>query len=490
MRTLYHQEGFDLSKNFASINKYLATEALTQSLHKIEHFLFKQLLALGKDILCQFVVKKISESRTSFITKDDEELPFHSMKNRNYLSIFGNIKIARPYFWKLGSTGACPIDAELNMPKHLHSYLLDKWIQHRVTEEPYEEAINSICDLLDQKVTKRLVQQITNQASQDVEEFYRQKQDFLNEGSHLIVQADSKGVRMVFDERPETKLKEKFVRRAKGVSKIGNRKNATVTADYSINPVPRMPKDVLEGLMAINSNKKNTKIKGNKKRLTTINKQVAGTMLGQEKAFKDLADRLQTRDSSCEKPIYILVDGAASLEKGLMKEFEKRDWKSRVTACCLDIVHATEYLWDASTAMYGETSLQRAAWVREALKKTLNSNIELVIKELENEINSKNLSKFKVKRLQRSINYFKNHQHMMNYKEYLKQGFPISSGAIEGACNNLVKDRTDRSGMQWTKKGAGAVINLRSVQCNKDWENYWDHYIQKQSEELYGKNAA
>ena len=491
MTTLYQVEGFDLNENLTSLAHYLNTEANKQSLHEIEHSLFKQLLEIGRNLLCQFLKRKSTESKASFIIKDTNIFPLHSIKKRNYLSVFGNMEIARPYFWKPGNPGLVPMDAELNMPKHHHSYLLDKWIQHRVTEEPYQEAINSICDLLDQKVTKRLVQQVTYEASENVEKYYQQKQSFPDEGSHLVIQVDCKGVIMIPKERPESKLNEEFVRRAKGVSKIGIRKDAVVTLDYSIFPSSRSPKDVLEGLMTINSNKKKEKAKKNKRKISDIrNKQIAGTMFGKEKAFKDLADRLKARNSDCEKPIYILIDGAVSLEKGLLKELKTRGWESRVTGCCLDIVHAVEYLWDASTAIYGEISFERASWVRYALKKTLNSNIKSIIKELENKIKHEKLTKFTIKRLNRSINYFKNHQHMMNYKRYLKEGFPIASGAIEGACNSLVKDRTDRSGMQWTKKGAASVINLRSIQCNKDWEEYWNYYIERQSEKLYGQCAA
>lgn len=491
MTTLYQVEGFDLNENLTSLAHYLNTKAKEQSLHEIEHSLFKQLLEMGRNLLCQFLKRKSTESKVSFIIKDNNIFPLHSIKKRNYLSVFGNIEIERPYFWKPGNPGLMPMDSELNMPKHHHSYLLDKWIQHRVTEEPYQEAINSICDLLDQKVTKRLVQQVTDEASQNVEKYYQQKQNFPDEGSHLVIQVDCKGVIMIPKERPESKLKEEFVRRAKGVSKIGIRKDAVVTLDYSIFPSSRSSKDVLEGLMTINSNKKKEKKRNNKRKISDVrNKQIAGTMFGKEKAFKDLADRLKTRNSTCEKPIYILIDGAVSLEKGLLKELKTRGWESRVAGCCLDIVHAVEYLWDASTAIYGEISSERASWVRYALKKTLNSNIKSIIKELENKIKHENLTKFTVKRLNRSISYFKNHQHMMDYKRYLKEGFPIASGAIEGACNNLVKDRTDRSGMQWTKKGAAAVINLRSIHCNKDWEDYWDYYIERQSEKLYGQCAA
>lgn len=160
-----------------------------------------------------------------------------------------------------------------------------------------------------------------------------------------------------------------------------------------------------------------------------------------------------------------------------------------MVACCLDIVHATEYLWDASTALYGETSPERVSWVRKTLLKILNSNVDSVIKELNQKIDRENLSDFTIRRLKRTITYYENHKHMMDYKKYLKEGFPIASGAIEGACNTLVKDRTDRSGMQWTKKGAEAVIKLRSVQCNNDWPGYWNYHVQKQAKMLYGDSV-
>jgi hypothetical protein len=119
---------------------------------------------MGKTILTQFLSKKCAENKASIITKNNQQIPLHSMKKRDYLSIFGDVEIARPYYWKPGSPGLFPMDAELNLPKHHHSYLLDKWIQFRVTEEPFEEAIKSICDLLNQKISKRLTQQITAQA--------------------------------------------------------------------------------------------------------------------------------------------------------------------------------------------------------------------------------------------------------------------------------------------------------------------------------------
>ena len=46
--------------------------------------------------------------------------------------------------------------------------------------------------------------------------------------------------------------------------------------------------------------------------------------------------------------------------------------------------------------------------------------------------------------------YFEKNKHRMHYNEYLEKGYPIASGVIEGACRHLVKDRLERTGMNWT----------------------------------------
>lgn len=489
--SLYNIENLQNNQNVQNLLKFLSNDAHTCQLHVVEDKMHKLLLALGKDLLNQFLAEKGTGKKEFVKTLNNEIIPFHSIKSRNYLSIFGDIAITRAYFWKPNNKGIFPLDAELNLPTRIHSYLLDKWVQQRITEEPYEEAINIFRDLLNLNITKQTSQKITVESSQDVENFYKKKSNFPDEGSDIIVQADCKGIVMVPGERPETKLNEEFTRRAKGVSKIGTKKDSVVTADYSINPEKRTPKEILDGLMNINSNKKKEKKSSNiGKKRRPINKQVVATMEGKEKSFRMLLDRVKARDLTEKKPIFILIDGAVSLEKGLLKELNKRNWQSRLKGCCLDIVHATEYLWDASTALYGETSPKRISWVRLALGKLLNSRIKTVIKDLYKEIDSEKLTKFQIKRLRRTVTYFENHEHMMDYKKYLNEGYPIASGAIEGACNTVVKDRTERSGMQWTKKGAGAVISLRSVQCNKDWENYWDYYVQNCAERNYGDVAA
>ncbi|PYT73239.1 MAG: hypothetical protein DMG39_06970, partial [Acidobacteria bacterium] len=68
--------------------------------------------------------------------------------------------------------------------------------------------------------------------------------------------------------------------------------------------------------------------------------------------------------------------------------------------------------------------------------------------------------------------YYYRNRARMRYDSYLRKGYPIASGPVEGACKNLVKDRMERSGMRWTLPMAEAVLRLRAVYLSEHFEEY------------------
>ena len=64
--------------------------------------------------------------------------------------------------------------------------------------------------------------------------------------------------------------------------------------------------------------------------------------------------------------------------------------------------------------------------------------------------------------------------------DYLKAGFPIATGEIEGACGDLIKDRMDITGARWTMRGAEAVLPLGSLYISGDWDEYWQFHLQQE----------
>ena len=116
-----------------------------------------------------------------------------------------------------------------------------------------------------------------------------------------------------------------------------------------------------------------------------------------------------------------------------------------------------------------------------------------VIEELKDSLRDTKLSKSKRETLEKVIGYLENGQEYMRYDEYLAQGYPIGSGVIEGACRNLVKDRMEMTGMRWCIKGAEAVLQMRSVDVNGLWKEFWNfrtNIIHKTICKAYALNAA
>jgi hypothetical protein len=73
----------------------------------------------------------------------------------------------------------------------------------------------------------------------------------------------------------------------------------------------------------------------------------------------------------------------------------------------------------------------------------------------------------------------------MRYDEYLQAGYPTTSGAVEGTCRYLVKDRMERAGMHWTVPGAQAMLDVRSIYVGGLWEEYQDYRTERETERLH-----
>jgi hypothetical protein len=76
-------------------------------------------------------------------------------------------------------------------------------------------------------------------------------------------------------------------------------------------------------------------------------------------------------------------------------------------------------------------------------------------------------------RLQREINYLQNGRARMDYARFQREGWPIGSGAIEGTCKHLVKERFNLTGARWKRDNIEPVLALRLSIFNQEWEQDW-----------------
>ena len=78
------------------------------------------------------------------------------------------------------------------------------------------------------------------------------------------------------------------------------------------------------------------------------------------------------------------------------------------------------------------------------------------------------------------MTYLINKKPDLDYPTALAAGWPIATGIIEGACRHLVKDRMDITGACWGLDGAEAVLRLRALISNGDFDTYWTWHLTRE----------
>src|SRR5439155_17859515 len=79
-------------------------------------------------------------------------------------------------------------------------------------------------------------------------------------------------------------------------------------------------------------------------------------------------------------------------------------------------------------------------------------------------------------------NYLLDYKAYLHYDEYLRDGLPIASGVIEGACRHLVNDRLGITGAHWSVAGAEAILRLRALRSSGDLDAYWAFHERREYE--------
>ncbi|MCJ7432995.1 MAG: ISKra4 family transposase [Anaerolineales bacterium] len=453
-------------------------QARTAKADNIERGLFKMLLSLGAKLLQLFFTMR-SEicSRQPVQSKSGQELPYHRDTERVYFSIFNKVFIERPYFYKPGVGTQTPLDAELGLGDDSYSDLLRETTEYLAVYHVYG---GSNADFMDRifgfSLSTRALQQNVAEDAESVEAYYAQKSPPCpeSEAEILVIQADGKGVPMVLeeDEVPETQ-----VRLGKG-QKHGHKKEAIVTTVYTIKAAPRTPIEVIASFFKENQPKKRRK-----KDYKPQNKHIWATLDGKDIALSRLTKQVSLREGAHILYRVALCDGCEALQSRLVFQFQG-------FTLILDFVHANEYLWDVANSLLGETSEQRLEWVKSRTLQILSGQTESVIAELRQIAKNKKTNAAQRKQLLKTANYFERNLPYMDYQTYLSIGYPIASGAIEGACRHFVKDRFELSGMRWLQTGAENLLRLRAVAENDDWDAYYTYRREQRQLRLYAQSVS
>lgn len=132
----------------------------------------------------------------------------------------------------------------------------------------------------------------------------------------------------------------------------------------------------------------------------------------------------------------------------------------------LDWYHASEYVWDAAKAIYGEDSPLAKRWARKQLDALWNGQLNQSLRELRPHARHD--------KVQDAIRYFTNNQDRMRYPLYRKLALQVGSGTIESGCKHVIAHRLKQAGMRWSMSRLQALAKLRTRLKSDRWQQTLD----------------
>lgn len=213
------------------------------------------------------------------------------------------------------------------------------------------------------------------------------------------------------------------------------------------------------------------------------NKRVYGTFGARRAAMEWARDQATRRGfpPKTDKVVQIVIDGEKCLEQRLRQLFPG-------AILTLDIRHAQEKLWEVGRLFHPEGSPELASWVEELEEWLYKGHVQTLLRRLEQELSGVSChgpgTKAKRETLTRVLEYLGNRVKLMDYGRWRAGDMVIASGVVEGAARYVVGERLDNSGMRWVEERAEAVLLLRCIEVNGDWEDFMQWSQAQRSQEL------
>ncbi len=383
----------------------------------------------------------------------------------------GPVIYGRAYLRRNGDgNGWFPLDALLGITGDGFSWRVIDLVTRLATRVSYAATQEIMQAVIGWSPSTEAIEALVIGLGQRASVFMATQQTFDDDGEVLVIEVDGKAAPMATDEELEArrqkrkhgkkcgcgcqrhrggkrrKGKKKKTRKKRGHNSKNGR-SATLVAMYTL----RRGRD--------------GKLHG------PINKKIWGRFGTRKEAMQWARDQATRRGFGPEtdKLVQIVIDGERCLRKQLKILFPD-------AIMTLDLRHAQERLWTMGRLFHKEGSPELAQWVEPLNQLLLRGKVDTLLKRLKKTLksiaprgpNTKN----KRETLTKQIAYFEERQEMMRYGEYHDKDLVLATGVIEGACRYVVGERLDCSGMRWKLEGAEAVLQLRCIELNGDWNDF------------------
>jgi hypothetical protein len=435
----------------------------TLTFYEFETQLAPQVLALGR----LFVQLFLCQREAQFQAAHPQSEPGYQRQGpitRQVGTLFGKVRYWRTYFFRPGG-GYYPLDVELGLTSDGFSMAVRSCATRVATKVSYAQAVLLLTVFLRWSPAQGSIEGMVLGLGRHTAAWFAQAPAPQGDGEVLVVQIDSKATPTATDAELEKRRGPRAPnphpgsqrhrgraarqrrgskkRRQKG-DKAKNGKMATIVVAYTLR---RSADGTLEG---------------------PLNKKVYASYAPKRHAVAIARREADKRGfgPGSGKRVQIVSDGDLDLERYIAEFFPEAEHT-------IDVYHVVEYLWDAGACLYREGSAELTEWVEEQKAALYAGRVADIISELDYRLAQLDPHQTSVReRLETIRAYLAKRQAKMDYQRLREADLEISSGAVEGAVRYVIAQRFDCGGMRWIKERAEALLQLRCIEVNNDWEAF------------------
>lgn len=420
--------------------------------------------------------------------KDGKYRPGDNHAERTLKTSYGEVTYGRHYLLaRGGGSGFFPLDVVLGLTRDRLSPWVMQWVARLATRMSFQAAQMVCKAALNWAPATETIEQVVLGMGRDAAPFMKQLQAPSDDGEVLVIEVDGKcpptataaELAKRRGRRPPTHEKACSCgcqrHRGKAKRKARGSKKRRKRGDKSKNG-----KEVSVVVMYTLRRGVDGKLHG------PINKKLYATFAGRKAAALWARAEATKRGFGPDttQTVQIVLDGAKSLKHHLKRLFPKAIFT-------LDVCHVVERLWALGRHFHEEGSEELKAWVEELKVLVYAGKARALVKRLEKLLEQVPRhgpgTKGRRRALTKLIGYVTPRRKMMRYGSWIKQDLVIASGQVEGAVRYLVGERLDGAGMRWTQGKAEAVLHLRCIELNGDWEKF-DRWFQQRTQRRLKKD--
>lgn len=140
----------------------------------------------------------------------------------------------------------------------------------------------------------------------------------------------------------------------------------------------------------------------------------------------------------------------------------------------IDLYHAREHVAQMCKVLFGATGEKTTSYRIRWWTDLDNGQVEKIAQQARENLPSDPDAAAKAAG---EIAYLEKNAERMRYAQFRAQGFFVGSGVVEAGCKTVIGTRLKQSGMEWSVRGANAIIALRCMIKSERFEDYWESRV-------------